>query len=67
MTEACIRCGQTADLDSDDHLEWESLSSGNPICGDCITTEERQAIDEEDMELSDTTPLGDSADPRFDA
>jgi hypothetical protein len=67
-TSTCTRCGRTVSVDDAAYLEWEALGEhGQEACGDCITAEERQAVDEGVMNLADTTPLGDAGDPRGDA
>jgi hypothetical protein len=55
----CVRCGKRWPGDGHpDALDWEALVDGDgevigQICEDCITPDERQAIDHEDMELLD--------------
>jgi ribosomal protein S14 len=60
--EKCRRCGRPEpDFDSSEYDEWET--TGSPaqgrsylgiICPGCITVAEKQAIDEEYMELGET-------------
>ncbi len=61
----CIRCLRPAP-DEDDRsieaLEWEALTDDGGqvvgvLCPECITPEEQQAMDEEEMEL-DARSLG---------
>lgn len=65
--ERCVRCGHAApSVEADDYTLWEASTEGELICPGCVTGTEETAMAEDMMQLSDTTPLDDPADPRGD-
>jgi hypothetical protein len=58
----CARCLKAAPPERDrsiEWLEWEVLDDGTVVCPDCLTPEEKQAIDESDMDLMDHLGIDD--------
>ena len=59
IDERCARCSRPGSPESDvpanDSLYWEVFTRGDEesfwVCPDCITPEEQQATDEDDMAL----------------
>jgi hypothetical protein len=51
-TEKCARCGREVDIDSPELLSGEALDAAF-MCEGCVTPEDRQRLDEDDMALID--------------
>lgn len=57
----CARCARPSPSQtSAEFKDWEALGDGGAVvCPDCITAEEQQAVDEDDMDTADqATPQG---------
>jgi uncharacterized Zn finger protein (UPF0148 family) len=52
-TSQCTRCQREVSIHSNEFRDWEATPEGEPVCPDCVTTEEQQAIDEADMALDE--------------
>ena len=68
--QSCARCGRPSPdpIPGSIPIDWEVLDAEGEqvICSGCITGAEQQAIDEDYVEMIETTPLGDATDPRGD-
>lgn len=65
METECARCGQRGNELDNGFAEWEAIGSdGEVVCQACVTDDESSRLDEDMMDLADTTPAEDPSDPR---